>query len=112
MDLTPAAFALFIASGALPSDPTQPWWSLLSQGSLTAAMMAWLMWRDGKEREKRDAEHAENAKLQRENIDALNLMTQGNMVYVLALKHLDGATRDLATSIKEQADDSVASSRK
>lgn len=112
MDITPSALVMFLANGTVSPVPGEPWWTPILNGSIAAAVLCWFMWRDGKEREKRDAEHAENNRIQRENIDALNLMTQAQMAYLLTIKQLNEPVRDLAEKIKQQADAEIAAHRK
>lgn len=100
---------LLVANSSLSAEP---WMDLLGKGGIVAAIIGWFMWRDGKEREKRDAEHSENAKLQRDNIDALNLMTRAMMVQFLSFKRIDSTERELATKIKEQADEEIVAGKK
>lgn len=77
---------------------------MLINGGIGAAVIGWFMWRDKQEREAREVERHETNKIQRDNTNALNLMTRGMMVQVMALKHSDETVADLACKIKEQAD--------
>jgi hypothetical protein len=112
MDANSILIGILIANTIPPVTTMEPWWGLLMNGGTSVGLLCWFMWRDGKEREKRDAEHAENYRIQRENIDALNLMTQAQMAYLLTLKQLDESTRDLASKIKQQADSEIAAHQK
>lgn len=103
---------MLLANGAMSGPPMEPWWTPILNGSIGLGVILWFMWRDGKEREKRDAEHAENNRIQRENIDALNLMTQAQMAYLLTIKQLNEPVRDLAEKIKQQAEHEIAAHRK
>lgn len=83
---------------------TESGYLTLANAGVSGVMLGWFMWRDKQEREARDKQHSENGSLQRDQTNALNLMTRAMMVELIATRHMDSAITELATKIKEKAE--------
>lgn len=105
-----AAFLSFVLIANAPI--TEDSWALtfLNYG-IAGAMLIFFIWRDKRTEDRRDKEREKAYELQEGNTKALNLMTRGLMVEVIALRHLDGTTKDLAVKIQEQADAAISASQ-
>lgn len=90
----------------------ESWGLTLANYGVAGIMLGFFMWRDRKTEEARTIERNENAKIQRDNTNALNLLARSLMVEVIALKHGDETVKELATKIKEDADAAIAANGK
>lgn len=93
----------FVIFAEIPAQD-ETWFLSLSNYGVAGIMLLFFIWWTKRTEDRRDAERVKTNELQEENTKALNLMTRGLMVQVMAMRHVDETARELAAKIKEEAD--------
>lgn len=110
--MTEYAATYLLLANALEAAPIPPWMNPFLNVGIAGAMLVYFILRDKRTEARWDAERQGANQLQRENTKALNLMTRSIMVQIVALRHVDATTKELAEKIKEEADAAISADHK
>ena len=101
------AFSFMLLLAQVSAD-SQSWTLTLLNYGVAGVMLVYFIIRDKRTEGRWDAERQRTNEIQTENTKALNLMTRGLMVQVIAMRHLDETSKELAAKVKEDADAAIS----